>query len=444
MRAPDWNELLRLPEEFAAQRYLDGLNLSTVRWLAALTTVAAIIPAILLLSNGKMGAATAMIAILASNLAILVLRERPLFRRNVSLFLLAHAVLLTVAIAVAAPDPMVTWTLVTFVLATGLLLALRWRESLLWTLAAVLTTTAIGSTLDDQAPDRALPMLIVSLGWIGGTALVGRKMTRQRLAGFRDEFRRQSSVERERSRMRDELDDARTVQLSMLPHAAPDLPWIEVASVSVPATEVGGDYYDYLVLDDERVALVIGDVSGHGMASGLVLAALRGGLHLLRRELGRPVEVLERLDAMLEATTPGRMFVTLQLVLVDRRRRQVTVANAGHPPVVLLGGRGCEALGPPARPLGTRLGGGFDAETATFQPGDMLLLYTDGFTEVRNYRDEPFGRARLEQEAQRRRNATGVKALRDELLSSLTHFRGDVEQEDDITLIVVGLEAGGS
>jgi sigma-B regulation protein RsbU (phosphoserine phosphatase) len=178
------------------------------------------------------------------------------------------------------------------------------------------------------------------------------------------------------------------------------------------------------------------------MASGLVLAAVRGGLHLLRRNLERPVEVLDRLDGMLRATAPGRMFVTLQIVLIDRRRREIVVANAGHPPLIRLTAEGSETVGTPGRPLGTNLGGEFGRQSVSFEPGDALILYTDGVTELSNLHGDPFGPERLERDAARKRTEASAKALRDELLASLTHFRADAVQEDDMTLVVVGLEPG--
>lgn len=442
MRAPSWNDLLHLPESLAARRYLDGRNLQVVRLLAAVTTVGAVVPLIILLTESMWAGAAAMGGVLVSNLVLLLLRERPIFHRHVSLFLFSYAVLLVLALAFTAPEPMAVWSVVTFILGTGFLVALRWRESLLWTLAAVFMATAAWSTQPDGATNEVLPLLIVAAVWLGAMALIGRRITRQQLVGFRTEFRRQSSLERERTRMRDELDDARTVQLSMLPQSAPELPWLDVASVSVPATEVGGDYYDYFVLDDDRVAVVVGDVSGHGMSSGLVLAAVRAGLHLLREGLDRPVEALNRLDSMLRATTPGRMFVSLQLALIDRSRREIRVANAGHPPALFLTEHGTEALGAPGKPLGTRLEGDFGEQRVAFQPGDVLVFYTDGVTELRNFRDQPFGFDRVEREASRQRSERSAKAIRDRLLSSLTHFRTDVEQADDVTLVVVALEPG--
>src|SRR6185295_429311 len=106
---------------------------------------------------------------------------------------------------------------------------------------------------------------------------------------FLEVWRKEHSRHRERLRMREEIEYARKIQLSMLPQRAPELDWIDLAAASLPATEVGGDYYDYFHLADARLVLVLGDVSGHGLASGLLLSGVRSCLYLLEEELGSPI-----------------------------------------------------------------------------------------------------------------------------------------------------------
>ena len=117
--------------------------------------------------------------------------------------------------------------------------------------------------------------------------------------------------------MREELADARRIQLSMLPEAPPRLGWLDLSGSSLPASEVGGDFYDYLPLDDGRCVVVIGDVAGHGVTSGLVLATLKAGLHLLRSDLTSPVVVFDRLDRMVCDTVRWRVIVTLLVAVFD-------------------------------------------------------------------------------------------------------------------------------
>lgn len=238
--------------------------------------------------------------------------------------------------------------------------------------------------------------------------------------------------------MRDELSDARQAQLSMLPREVPELGWIELAAVSIPATEVGGDYYDHVVLNEDSVALVAGDVAGHGMASGLVLAAVRGGLHLLREELGDPVASLIRLDRMVREVASSRMFVTLQIAVVERSPARVRVANAGHPVVLKLRASDgvVEELGSGATPLGVRLESDLEEAISPLESGDVLLLYSDGAIELGDDRGEPFGTEGLVKALQRAGRNTATRQIRDSILDSLNFFKGDAALQDDLTLLV--------
>ena len=123
---------------------------------------------------------------------------------------------------------------------------------------------------------------------------------------FVRDWRAELLREREQSRMRDELNSAREMQLSMLPRHDPEMDWLDFSGVSLPASEVGGDYFEHFKVNDSVLAVVIGDVAGHGMASGLVLSGVRSGLYLLRENLTSPVEVLERLNRLVRETAPRR------------------------------------------------------------------------------------------------------------------------------------------
>jgi sigma-B regulation protein RsbU (phosphoserine phosphatase) len=147
-------------------------------------------------------------------------------------------------------------------------------------------------------------------------------------------WRREHSRHRERLRMREEIEYARKIQLSMLPQGAPDLGWLDLAAASLPATEVGGDYYDYFQLGDSRLAVVIGDVAGHGLASGLVLSGVRSCLYMLEEDLASPLPVMDRLNHMVRRTTDKRTYVTLLCAVLDREEETLTVVTAGHPPVL--------------------------------------------------------------------------------------------------------------
>ena len=247
---------------------------------------------------------------------------------------------------------------------------------------------------------------------------------------------------RERIRMRDELHYARELQLSMLPECAPALAWADICSISVPATEVGGDYYDYFV-HNERVALVCGDVAGHGMAAGLVLAALRSGFTLLRDSLDDPSVVLKRLHELVAETSRRRMLVTVSVVLVDHGSQRVTIASAGHPPVILRRANGAvETIDLFAPPLGVRLPVEIPQRVLPLTPGDTFVLHSDGVYESRNADDESYGLERL-QEIVRDHGTGSAEELRNAILRDVAEFRGEEEQGDDVTIVVCKLRNAG-
>ena len=255
---------------------------------------------------------------------------------------------------------------------------------------------------------------------------------RKEVVGDFTERRKQA---REQIRMRDELHYARELQLSMLPECAPQLPWADICSVCVPATEVGGDYYDYFV-EGDRVALVCGDVAGHGMAAGLVLSALRSGFTLLRDSLHDPAAVLRRLHDLVAQTSRRRMLVTVSVVLVDHAAGRATIASAGHPPVLLRRADGSvETMNLFAPPLGVRLPVDIPQRTIDVAPGDTFVLHSDGIYETRSAAGEDYGMERLE-EVVRARGGGSAEELRDAILGDVAAFRGHDEAADDVTVVV--------
>jgi len=269
---------------------------------------------------------------------------------------------------------------------------------------------------------------------------VALAITAQRRRLFLAEWRRQYARNRDRLRMREEIEYARKIQLGMLPQAAPEVGWIEFAGASLPATEVGGDYYDYFELGPERLALVIGDVSGHGLASGLLLSGVRSCLYLIDDQLDRPVEVLERLQRMVRRTTDRRTFVTLLLAVLDSAAGTVAVASAGHPPLLhwSVRTRMLAEVGQGSLPLGTWLEPRYEQEVVPVDAGDLFILYTDGLLESRNHFGKEYGDERLKRTITRAlAEGNTARAVRDAILEDLSNFKGDVEQADDITLVVV-------
>lgn len=245
---------------------------------------------------------------------------------------------------------------------------------------------------------------------------------------------------REQLRMRDELDFARRVQLSMLPAESPALEWIEMTGRSLPATEVGGDYYDYFAIGPGRVAVVSADVAGHGMACGLVLSGLRSCLALLADELASPAAVIVKLDGMVRKTASHRMLVTLGVALFDRESSSVTVASAGHPPIlrrIAATGR-AEPVAFSSLPLGANLPGKFEEKRVPFSSGDLFLLYTDGVYEALDARGESYGLDRLAGALEKLAPGASAADACAAILADLAAFTGrQGNPDDDVTLVAV-------
>jgi hypothetical protein len=302
-----------------------------------------------------------------------------------------------------------------------------------------LATGGLFMAFNTEFRQNALPVyisILVMNALCVGLELFASHRLKKEIAG---EWRTRRTQAREQIRMRDELRYARELQMSMLPECAPPLDWVDICSISIPATEVGGDYYDYFV-EDERIALVCGDVAGHGMASGLVLSALRSGFTLLRHSLHDPAAVLQRLHDLVTLTTRRRMLVTVSVVLLDRMRGTATIASAGHPPVILRRANGTvETIALYAPPLGVRLPAhDIPQRNLDVATGDVFVLHSDGIYETRNATGEAYGIERLENVI-RDHNVETAEALRDEILRDVAAFRGSVEPDDDVTIVVCRL-----
>ena len=305
-------------------------------------------------------------------------------------------------------------------------------------LAGALVMTLIGGEKAREMPVY-IAVLVINAVTLATELYMSRRMRRDTVS----EWTSRRTQAREQVRMRDELRYARELQLSMLPECAPNLDWADICSISVPATEVGGDYYDYFVdgADQSRVALVCVDVAGHGMASGLVLAALRSGFTLLRDSLHDPAAVLQRLHALVAETSRRRMLVTVSVALLDRTNRTATIASAGNPPIFVRRAGPeptVETINLYAPPLGVRLPVEIPQRRIDVRPGDVIVLHSDGIYETRNANDDVYGLDRIAKVILER-GGESAETLREALLADVAAFRGSVEQHDDVTLVVCRL-----
>lgn len=342
--------------------------------------------------------------------------------------LIFAAVQYALVIAFTARSAWVGWAMVMPLLVAGF----RMVMAELVLLHAMLAFGAMAMAVADEASvQQFIPPIIANVIALGAELYFTRRMRREVIA----EWSERRTQAREQIRMRDELQYARELQLAMLPECAPALGWADLCAISVPATEVGGDYYDYFV-DEDRVALVCGDVAGHGMASGLVISSMRSGFTLLRDSLANPAAVLKRLHDLVAETSRRRMLVTVAVVLLDHAARRATIASAGHPPVILARADGSvETIDLYAPPLGVRLPVAIPQRSIDLRTGDIFVLHSDGVYETLNDRGESYGIERLVRVV-RECADRDAEALRDAIVADVEAFRGPAAQEDDVTVVV--------
>lgn len=252
--------------------------------------------------------------------------------------------------------------------------------------------------------------------------------------------REQEAEAATRQRFEQELEVARLIQQHFLPKELPDLPGWQIAAFYRPAREVGGDFYDVIPLPDGRIGFVIGDVTDKGVPAALVMSATRSVLRASAQRLIEPGEVLERVNEHLCPDMPEKMFVTCLYGVLDIESGLFRFANAGHDLPYVQTADGVVELRARGMPLGLMPGMSYEEKEATLQPGDSVLLHSDGVLEAHDPEREMFGSPRLKETMAR---APGGREMMDHVLSDLAAFTGpDAEQEDDITMVTLQRSAG--
>jgi serine phosphatase RsbU (regulator of sigma subunit) len=249
------------------------------------------------------------------------------------------------------------------------------------------------------------------------------------------EQHQKSAVSQER--IRRELELGRQIQHDMLPRGSLMLGLTEIKGVSVPAREVGGDFFNYFQLRDGRIALLVGDVSGKGVGAALLMANLQAALRT-RLALGQDLASLaQELDVDIDRTTPGPVYATLFVGILDPAARRLRCVNAGHNPQYVLRTDGrLERMESTGRPIGLLSGGGYVEQSFDLGAGDVLFFYTDGCVEAENASGDMFGWERLEQ-ALAGAAALGADQVMAKVEAEVSRFRAGVELQDDATMMVV-------
>jgi serine phosphatase RsbU (regulator of sigma subunit)/HAMP domain-containing protein len=246
----------------------------------------------------------------------------------------------------------------------------------------------------------------------------------------------------EQERLKHELEIARKVHLSLLPQKNPQISGLDIDGICIPAMEVGGDYYDYFVLDDHTLGIVVADVTGKGTSAAFYMAVVKGIMLSLVPIYSSPGQLLRELNRRLFGIMDRKVFITMIYATVDMRKKVIKFARAGHNALIMRNSKNAkiECLTPKGIGLGLAHNGLFDQHISEqkidFQPGDMFLFYTDGISEAMNEQLEEFGEHRLVEIVAQLKDRT-ANHIREGIIRAVNQFVQDAPQHDDITLVTL-------
>ena len=256
----------------------------------------------------------------------------------------------------------------------------------------------------------------------------------------------------EKKRMEEELRIARQIQMSLLPRGAIDVPGLGITALCVPAREVGGDYYDFFHLADDRLGVLIADVAGKGTSAALYMAELKGLVLALSQSHVSPRSLLLEVNRIISENLDSRSFITMTYAVIDMRVGTMTYCRAGHTPLVYKGGPrstgmpGAQVLTPSGMVVGLRFPGAaekfdelLEEHRIDLSVGDVIVLYTDGITEAMNPSSDLFGEARLSAIVEEHGHLDSAE-LRERILREIESFVSGADQHDDMTMILVKVE----
>ncbi|MBL8171596.1 MAG: SpoIIE family protein phosphatase [Acidobacteria bacterium] len=257
------------------------------------------------------------------------------------------------------------------------------------------------------------------------------------VAAIRIENVRLLEVQVEQKRLANELAVASEIQLRLHPAASPQISSYELLGVSFPCYEVGGDYFDFIEKPDSRHVIALGDVSGKGTGAALLMSSVHAAVRAHTRTRLSASEIVGEINQYIYDNTPSNRYVTLFYSELDPRTNQLTYINAGHNSPLLVRANGeVIALDIGGFPVGITPFADYREGWAELEPGDVLVIYSDGVSESVNEEGEEFGEARLIEIVQKNRGRTAA-SLRDRIDEALTKFVGKANTVDDLTLVIL-------
>ncbi len=248
----------------------------------------------------------------------------------------------------------------------------------------------------------------------------------------------------EQERLQKEMQVAQEIQHTLLPSKFPQVEGYEISTIYRAAKEVGGDYFDFVWVDEDTLGIVVADVSGKGVPGSLVMTMIRTALRLEARGNKSAADVLAKVNNFVSDDVKKGMFVTIFYIILDSKRRVINFASAGHNPMILYRGetKNTYFLNPKGIPVGLNLmeEDSFEKtirkENIKLKRDDMLVVYTDGITEAMNRKKEQFGEERF-LNLIREYGYHSPQNFVEKLDESLANFTGNAPQNDDITLVVI-------
>ena len=244
--------------------------------------------------------------------------------------------------------------------------------------------------------------------------------------------------EKQLRRYENELEMARNIQEGLIPKEVPKTKKLDISSFFNPADEVGGDYFDYLDLGNDKVGIVMADVSGHGAAAALVMTMMKGIVHAITSDFESPEKALAEFNSILNQIGPKEKFVTMIFLVFDLKQMKLLYSSAGHPPLVFYNSKSktCELVEFICPALGISSLSQYKQKQMTLSSGDLILIYTDGVTEAFNEEQEMFEETRLLKAVQEVAKQTSAKTI-EHIKKKLKEFTKDASQSDDVAMIAI-------
>lgn len=263
--------------------------------------------------------------------------------------------------------------------------------------------------------------------------------SKDEIGGLAKHFNHMLAGLKENTRVWQELEIARRLQMEMLPDGKANLPGVSIEAKSIPATEVGGDFYDFLPLDENRFAIIVGDVSGKGISGAIGMSSAMSALRFAADERHATDQILDMANLRLVRDTQLSMFVAVFLAIYDRSQRKLFYTNAGQTMPILVRNGQADFLTQSEEdrfPLGIQTNAKYGESSLEIETGDLLVCYTDGIVEIMNAAYELYGFERFRESITKHCRAA-MPAMLSGLIADGTAYSGNKEHADDVTIVLI-------